>query len=185
MSRLAVVVCLLLAPATLAACGDDDTSADGSQPVTVTETAPAAPAAPAAAPQEGQTDNGLVEMVSMADYATTVRQLRAAIEEQGLMVIADVDHAANAEKAGLELEPTQVLIAGNPKAGTPLMQAAPTVGIDLPQKFLVYERGGTVTVVHNGADYLAERHGITGQDKVLAMVTKALTTITEAATREG
>lgn len=91
----------------------------------------------------------------------TVRRLQAAFAAKGLQVFALVDHSGEAEKAGLKMRPTKVLIFGSPKAGTPLMVAAPSLAIDLPLKALVAEdAAGKVSVTYNDPEYLRERHGV-------------------------
>lgn len=83
------------------------------------------------------------------------------LKEKGVNVVATVDHAAAASKAGMKLRPTRVVIFGNPKAGTPLMQCAQTIGIDLPQKALIYEDDkGQTWIAYNDVAYLAKRHDI-------------------------
>jgi uncharacterized protein (DUF302 family) len=112
-----------------------------------------------------------------------MNNLEAAIDEQGLIVVARIDHAANAEGADLELRPTQLLVFGNPELGTQLMQAEQAVGIDLPQKFLAWEaEDGTVYLGWNDPSLLAERHGLEDQDEVLDQVSMALETLAEGAT---
>ncbi len=94
------------------------------------------------------------------DVATTMDRLVAAVEGAGATVFARIDHAGGAERVGEELAANQVLIFGNPKLGTPMMQSAPTMGLDLPLKVQVYQAGdGTVTVVYRSMDSLAAEHG--------------------------
>ena len=88
---------------------------------------------------------------------------------------AVIDHSANAARIGEELRANKLIIFGNPKVGTGLMQSAQTVGIDLPLKFLIWEdNGGQVHITYNSPQYLAERHGIEGQDELLSNISKAL-----------
>ena len=83
------------------------------------------------------------------------------VESKGLAIFARVDHSGEAAKVGMEMHPTQLLIFGSPKAGTPVMLAAPTVAIDLPLKALVWEDAqGKVWITYNSAEYLQRRHGI-------------------------
>jgi uncharacterized protein (DUF302 family) len=83
------------------------------------------------------------------------------LEERGLQVFSVIDHSGEAEKVGMKMRPTKVLIFGSPKGGTPLMLAAPTVAIDLPLKALIAEDGsGKVWVTYNSPEYLQQRHGI-------------------------
>jgi len=105
--------------------------------------------------------NGLVQVASRYPVDEAVRRLQAAFAEKGLKVFAVVDHSGEAEKAGLKMRSTKVVIFGSPKAGTPLMVAAPSLAIDLPLKALVAEdAAGKVSVTYNSPDYLKERHGV-------------------------
>ncbi len=90
-----------------------------------------------------------------------MRRLQAAFAAKGLQVFAVVDHSGEAEKVGLKMRPTKVVIFGSPKAGTPLMVAAPTLAIDLPLKVLIAEDAeGKVSVTYNSPEYLQHRHGV-------------------------
>ena len=92
-----------------------------------------------------------------------------------LRLIAEVDHSANADDIGETLRPTRLVIFGNPVLGTPLMQAQRTIGIDLPQKMLVYENAnGAVIIAYNEPTFLAARHGITGAEGTLSLISGAL-----------
>ena len=105
--------------------------------------------------------NGLVHIASPRSVPETLRRLRTIVESKGLTVFATVDHSGEAAKVGMEMHPTQLLIFGSPKAGTPVMRAAPTVAIDLPLKALVWEDAqGKVWITYNSAEYLQRRHGI-------------------------
>jgi uncharacterized protein (DUF302 family) len=91
----------------------------------------------------------------------TVEKIKGILEVKGFNLFALIDHAREAEKVGIKMRPTQLLIFGNPKGGTPLMQAAPSSAIDLPLKILVWEDiEGRVWVSYNSPTYLQERHGI-------------------------
>jgi uncharacterized protein (DUF302 family) len=106
-------------------------------------------------------DKGLVEIPSHYSVDETVSRLRAAFTSKGLQVFSVVDHSGEATKVGLQMRPTKVVIFGSPKAGTPLMVAAPSLAIDLPLKALVAEDGnGKVSVTYNSPDYLQQRHGV-------------------------
>jgi uncharacterized protein (DUF302 family) len=108
-----------------------------------------------------ETENGLVHVASSRSVPETLTKLQTMIEARGLKIFAVIDHSGEAEKAGLSMRPTQLLIFGSPKAGTPLMVAAPSLAIDLPLKALVWEDGeGKVWVSYNSPDYLQQRHGI-------------------------
>lgn len=126
---------------------------------------------------------GLVSVRSEYDAAETVERLTQNVEEGGNMVVATVDHASAAQGIGEELRPTTLLVFGNPEAGTGLMQVAQTTGIDLPQKALVWEdAGGQVWLSYNDPQYLAERHGITGMDEMLGMISTNLQNLAESTT---
>jgi uncharacterized protein (DUF302 family) len=91
----------------------------------------------------------------------SVERLKAIFTEKGLEIFSVVDHSGEAKKAGMKMRPTKVVIFGSPKAGTPLMVAAPTLAIDLPLKALVVEdESGKVWVWYNSPEYLQERHGV-------------------------
>jgi uncharacterized protein (DUF302 family) len=106
-------------------------------------------------------ENGMVHVASRYSVDDTVRRLQAAFAEKGLQVFALIDHSGEAEKAGLKMRPTKVLIFGSPKGGTPLMVAAPSLAIDLPLKALVAEDAeGMVSATYNDPAYLKERHGV-------------------------
>ncbi|HZE26332.1 MAG TPA: DUF302 domain-containing protein [Terriglobales bacterium] len=105
-------------------------------------------------------NNGLVHTSSIYSVVDTLRRLETLLEFNGLTIFARVDHSGEAAKVGLQMRPTQLLIFGSPKGGTPLMQAAPTVAIDLPLKALVWEdEHGKVWITHNSPEYLQQRHG--------------------------
>ena len=105
--------------------------------------------------------NGVVDKLSHHSVVDTVERLKGILLSKGVMLFAIVDHSGEAEKVGMKMRPTKLLIFGSPKAGTPLMQAAPSVAIDLPLKILVWEDGqGKVRVSFNSAAYLQQRHGI-------------------------
>jgi uncharacterized protein (DUF302 family) len=106
-------------------------------------------------------NNGLVQVASHYSVDETVQRLKSAFASKGLQVFAVIDHSDEAEKVGLEMHPTKVIIFGSPKAGTPLMVAAPTLAIDLPLKVLVAEgSNGKVSITYNSPEYLQERHAV-------------------------
>lgn len=116
------------------------------------------------------TPDGLVTRESAYDFSTTVSCLIAALVSRGTTIFAVVDHADGAEIAGLELRPTTVVIFGNPKAGTPLMQAAQTAGIDLPLKILIWQGPkGRIHVGYNDPAWIAARHGAEAPETVAAL----------------
>ncbi len=106
-------------------------------------------------------DNGIVSKPSNYSVDETVRKLQAVLAAKAVTVFALIDHSGEAEKVGMQMPPTKLLIFGNPKGGTPLMLAAPSIAIDLPLKILVAEDDqGKVSVSYNSPGYLGERHGL-------------------------
>lgn len=105
---------------------------------------------------------GLISMQSPHTAAATMDKLEVVVKDKGLKVFARIDHAGGASSIGESLRPTELLIFGNPKGGTPFMQCAQTVGIDLPLKALVWEdSAGQVWLGYNDPQYLADRHDVT------------------------
>ncbi|MGO1233938.1 MAG: DUF302 domain-containing protein [Marinobacter sp.] len=124
---------------------------------------------------------GLVTLQSPHTATATMDRLESIVEEKGLTVFARIDHAAGAEKVGKSLRPTELLIFGNPKGGTPFMQCAQSVGIDLPLKALVWEdENGQIWLGYNDPEYLADRHGA-ADCPVVPKLSEALSGMTEAA----
>jgi len=118
------------------------------------------------------TENGLTTVESPHDVKATIDRLEDAAKAKGLTIFARIDHGAGAASAGLELRPTQLLIFGNAKGGTPLMQEQQTIGIDLPLKALAWQdAAGNTWLSWNEPAWLAARHGLAGQG---AAVAKAL-----------
>src|SRR5579859_4048862 len=108
-----------------------------------------------------QPGNGILSIPSRHSVEQTVKKLEDALKEKGVKLFALIDHSGEAQKAGLKMRPTKLLIFGNPKAGTPVMLASPSSAIDLPLKILIWEDGeGQVWLSHNDAGYLQERHSI-------------------------
>ncbi|HWZ13224.1 MAG TPA: DUF302 domain-containing protein [Acidobacteriaceae bacterium] len=111
------------------------------------------------APMAAVTDNGIIAIASNHSVDQTVEKLKAILQAKGVALFALVDHSGEAEKVGLKMPPTKLVIFGSPKAGTPLMLAAPTIAIDLPLKILISEDAkGKVWVSYNSPAYLQERH---------------------------
>jgi uncharacterized protein (DUF302 family) len=105
-------------------------------------------------------DNGIISIPSNHSVDQTVEKLKAILQAKGVTLFALVDHSGEAEKVGLKMRPTKLLIFGNPKGGTPLMVAAPSTAIDLPLKILISEDAqGKVWVSYNSPAYLQQRHG--------------------------
>ena len=129
-------------------------------------------------------DAGTISKKSAHSVAATIDKLEGILKEKGLTIFARIDHAAGAKKAGLELRPTELLVFGNPKLGTPLMRASQTTALDLPQKALAYQaESGDVFLVYNDPAYLSSRHKIEGADPVLKKITGALDAFTSAAVK--
>ena len=106
-------------------------------------------------------EKGLVSIPSNHSVDDTVAKLKNILQAKGVTLFALVDHSGEAEKVGMKMPPTKLLIFGSPKAGTPLMQASPSIAIDLPLKILVAEdAAGKVHVSYNSAEYLKSRHGL-------------------------
>jgi uncharacterized protein (DUF302 family) len=106
-------------------------------------------------------DNGIFDKPSAHSVDETVERLKSILLAKGVTLFALVDHSGEAEKAGMKMPPTKLLIFGNPKAGTPLMLAAPSTAIDLPLKILVWEDANRkVWISYNTPAYLKERHGL-------------------------
>src|SRR5580698_222545 len=114
--------------------------------------------------------DGLATLSSKSDFASTVRKLETEISARGLTLFARIDHAAGAAEAGLSLRPTLLLVFGNAKAGTPLMQQDQTTGIDLPLKFLVWQdEAGMTQISYNRPEWIGERHDIANMPVLEAM----------------
>ena len=104
--------------------------------------------------------SGVIDVSSRYSVPETLARLQAILKEKGVAVFALIDHSGEAAKVGLSMRPTQLLIFGSPKAGTPLMVAAPRLAIDLPLKALAWEdEQGKVWLSYNSPEYLRERHG--------------------------
>ena len=107
------------------------------------------------------TNKGIIDRPSNHSVEQTVDRLKNILQSKGVTLFALVDHSGEAEKAGMKMRPTKLLIFGSPKAGTPLMFAAPSIAIDLPLKILVWEDSqGKSWISYNSPDYLKERHGL-------------------------
>ncbi len=107
------------------------------------------------------TNKGLIDKPSNHSVEETVGRLKNILQSKGVTLFAMVDHSGEAEKVGMKMRPTKLLIFGSPQAGTPLMLAAPSIAIDLPLKILVWEDAqGKAWLSYNAPDYLRERHGL-------------------------
>jgi len=126
---------------------------------------------------------GIITKVSLDNFQRTYDKLRSIIDgNPNLKIILELDHQANAASVDLTLEPTKIIMFGNPKLGTPLMLSGElTTGLDLPQKMLVTERSGVVSISYNNPSYLKTRHQVIAREEVLKKVTEALDKISNAA----
>ena len=105
--------------------------------------------------------NGIIDKPTSHSVDETVEKLKGMLRDKGITLFALIDHSGEAEKLGIKMHPTKLLIFGSPKAGTPLMLAAPSTAIDLPLKILIWEDAqGKVWVSYNSAAYLQERHNL-------------------------
>jgi uncharacterized protein (DUF302 family) len=114
-------------------------------------------------------NNGLITLASQHAVKATIDRLETAAKAKGLTIFARVDHAAGATSVGMPLRPTELLIFGNARGGTPLMQLAQTIGIDLPLKALAWEdAAGKTWLSYNDPAWLAARHGLAEQGATVA-----------------
>lgn len=122
---------------------------------------------------------GIIRLASRHSVAATIDRLEASLKQRGIMVFARIDFSGDAARSGLEMQPQQMLIFGNPKAGTPLMLQVPAVGLDLPLKLLAWEDAGSkVWVAYQDPQYIVRRYGI---EAALAANLAAVVPIIEAA----
>ena len=128
--------------------------------------------------------DGLTTLRSGYGPKVTIERLEAAVKANGMTVFARIDHAAGAAEVGLGLRPTELLIFGNAKGGTPLMQSVQTIGIDLPLKALVWQdASGSTWLSYNDPSWLAKRHGLGPEgDAAVAAMSAALDAVAKAAT---
>ncbi|MDB9525308.1 DUF302 domain-containing protein [Oscillatoria sp. CS-180] len=130
--------------------------------------------------------NGMVQFTSRFTLAETSDRLTALLEERQLNLMAQIDHAQNARSIGKELRDTQLFIFGNPAVGTPLMQCAQTVAIDLPQKMLIWtDETDQVHLAYNDPYYLMDRHALGDCEMVIERVSQVLEDIATQATHEA
>lgn len=129
-------------------------------------------------------DDGIVKIKSAHNVESTANRLEKVLVSKGMTVFTRIDHALGASKVGQTLRPTELVIFGNPKIGSKLMKCNQSVAIDLPQKALIYEdEEGQVWFTYNKPQYLADRHGLQGCEKVVAKITGALGKFANAATK--
>jgi uncharacterized protein (DUF302 family) len=126
---------------------------------------------------------GITTVPSSLSPKEAMDRLEAAVRSRHLMVFARVDHAKGASLAGVTLRPSEALIFGHPRVGTPLMQANPLIGIDLPLRALVWQdEAGKTWISCVDPAWLAQRYGITGVDRIVQTMTEALAAVANAAT---
>jgi len=127
-------------------------------------------------------NTGIITKTSQQNFEDTYQKLKTIISNNpNLKIIFELDHQANAATVDLTLSPTKIILFGNPKLGTHLMGSGTFTGLDLPQKILVSERAGVVSISYNDPLYLKERHAIKDQDEILQKVAGALDKITTGA----
>ena len=128
--------------------------------------------------------NGLITLPSAHDFTTTLDRLVTALQTKGVMIFARVDHAAGAASVNMALRPTTLVIFGNPAAGTPLMQAAQTAGIDLPLKASAWQDAdGSVKLSYNDPGWIAARHALGGKaSQAVTVISRVLETFARHAT---
>ena len=125
--------------------------------------------------------DGLIRIESSLSVEKTADKAERILKSKSLIQFIRVNHKKNAEKVGLSLSPTELIIFGNPRIGTPLMQCAPNIAIDLPQKILIYEATNKkVWLSYNDPMYLKSRHNIKGCDDILSKMSNALAAISKA-----
>jgi uncharacterized protein (DUF302 family) len=128
-------------------------------------------------------DLDLVTLPSAHEANETVDRLKSSLAQKGIQVFADIDHAAGANQVGMPLRPTRVLIFGNPKAGTPLMQSKQNIGLDLPLRVLVWEDdAGKVSLSYRRVADLAKQHHIADRDQTVKALDDGLAALARAAT---
>ncbi len=129
-------------------------------------------------------EESMIRMESPHSVKETADKFVAVVKEKGFNVFARINHQGNAEKVEMNLKPTELIVFGNPKAGTPLILCAQEVAIDLPQKVLVYEDlSGKTWLVYNNPYYLKQRHNMVGCDEMLKKVATALENLASAAVK--
>ncbi|HWX70340.1 MAG TPA: DUF302 domain-containing protein [Steroidobacteraceae bacterium] len=127
-------------------------------------------------------DTGITRIGSPHSVPQTLERLESLLRERGITIFARIDFSGDAARAGLTMRPEQMLIFGNPKAGTPLMQSVPAAGLDLPLKALVWEdAAGHTQIAYNDPQYIIRRHGL---DAALAANLAAVVPLIERATRD-
>jgi len=134
-------------------------------------------------PKVNKNDDAGVTVPSAHTHGETVERFKTLLAKKGIRLFAQIDHAAEATQAGLTLRPTQVLIFGNPKAGTPLMQSKQTIGLDLPLRALIWEDDqGKVWLTYTRVATLSQRHQVTDRDEAVKALDAGLAALARDAT---
>ena len=131
----------------------------------------------------GFTQN-LIETESPFSAQVTLNMLRENIKNRGLNIFTEIDHSQAAKKANMELSPIYVLVFGNPKVGTKLMQADPRVGIELPLKILVYENQGTTQIAYSNPEKFSESYNLKDQEDILENMANLMNTIVQEVVKQ-
>jgi uncharacterized protein (DUF302 family) len=126
--------------------------------------------------------DGMINVESKHSVATTAERLEKILNEKGMTIFNRIKHSENAAKIGIKLRETELIIFGNPKAGSPLMKCQQNIAIDLPQKALIWkDESNKVWISYNDIEYLKNRHNVQGCGKVISKVGKILANITQSA----
>ncbi len=135
-----------------------------------------------AIPATAAAADGMINVKSSYTVEKTAARMESILKEKGMTIFNIIKHSEGASKVGIELRDTQLIIFGNPKVGSPLMQCQQSVALDLPQKALIWEDNkANVWISYNDPRYLQKRHRLTGCDKIIAKIENALAGITKAA----
>jgi len=127
--------------------------------------------------------NGLIVVNSKHSFTDTVSKIESLLKKKGFKIFAVIDHSKNAKSAGLQLDPNTVIIFGNPKVGTPIMQESASFGIDLPVKIQISTTSNITSVTYNDPLYFAKRHNINTDFPYIKKMTQALGYIVKTATK--
>ena len=127
--------------------------------------------------------DGLINIQSAHDVKTTADRFENILKTKGMTIFTRIDHAEGAKKVGKTLPATELIIFGNPKVGTPLMQCQQSIAIDLPQKSLIWQdKNGQTWLSYNDINYLTKRHNLTGCNQVIKKIENVLNNLTKSAT---
>lgn len=128
--------------------------------------------------------DGIAVIAAQGEVPQVADRLASSIKAKGLTLFTIIDHQENARAAGLTMRPATVLIFGSPKVGTPVMAAAPTAALDLPQRMLVFQDvDGATKIAYNDPKVFARQHGVTGRDEAIDAMTRALSGLADEAAR--